>query len=218
MIGFDVSRWQGVIAWKLLRRSHPDLSFCYVRVAGGWDGESPSWRVTDTRAADNLALARRLGLAVGTYLPVDPVGRTPEEAVVQAVAYLSAAGGFLPGNLVPALDIEDPTGDRSEWIADVLRYWRTAVGKACDNRIILYSSAEYFRTHLPTALHDTHGVTVGTWVADYTATPGRPGNTVGDTAVLHQYADTAELDGIAGNVALDAVVTGQHLTDWIMQP
>lgn len=217
-MGFDVSRWQGVIGWKLLRRSHPDLIFCYVRVAGGWEGESPTWRVTDTRAADNLTLARRLGFAVGTYLPLNPVDRSPEEAIVQAVAYLSAAGAFLPGNLVPALDIEDPTGDRSEWVREALRFWRTAVGKVCDNRVILYSAADYFVNYLPTALDDTQGLTVGTWVADYNDTPGHPVTTVGDTAVLHQYAADAELDGIAGDVALDAVVPGRHLTDWIMQP
>jgi len=214
VLGVDVSRWQSDINWMELREQRPDIRFAYVRAGGGLGGDPRRWQhAIDWTAQANKVDAAYCGVAVGGYVPFDPANASPDEAAVEAFTYLTSLGFLEPGCLVPALDIEDSSQDWSAWAGELIQTWRRLTARACDGRVIVYSSGSFFDSYLRTAFNRSDPK-VGAWVAHWNNTPGQTKYTVGGRAVLHQYSAKGTVPGVTGDIDLDTTMPGVRLADW----
>ncbi|HEY8871231.1 MAG TPA: GH25 family lysozyme, partial [Candidatus Limnocylindrales bacterium] len=192
--GVDVSHWQGTIDWTKVAGA--GKAFAMMKAT---DGET----FVDSMYSTNHAGARAAGVRVGAYHFAEP-SSTAAEAIVQADWFVNHIG-YLPGDLVPALDLEVTDGLSASQLQAWVGYWLNEVTAKLGIKPMIYTSPSFWRTYMgDTATFANQGYTV-LWVAHwFVTTPSVPANNWGGHSwTFWQYTNCGTVSGISGCVDLD---------------
>ena len=193
--GIDVSKYQGDIDWKKVKRA--GIDFAMIRC--GYRGYTEGHLNEDIRFAQNVRNAFSSGINVGIYFYSSAI--TVDEAIEEANYVISLINKYNFSESISyplAFDIEDFEGTRNFILS---KEERTQIVKAFCNTIksngynpIIYSYT-YF---LQEKLYLDQLNNFETWIADYY------GNTWYNREFkMWQYTDKGRIDGINGNVDLN---------------
>jgi GH25 family lysozyme M1 (1,4-beta-N-acetylmuramidase) len=192
--GIDVSHYQGAIDWPSVAAA--GKRFAIVQAT---DGET----CLDPMYATNHANARAAGTRVTAYHFAEP-SSTPGEAIVQADWFVNSAA-LLPGDLLPALDLEQTGGlsvsDLQAWVGA----WLGEVYAKLGVRPMIYASPAFWASSMgDTTMFADQGYSV-LWIAHWgTSSPTVPaGNWGGHGWTFWQYSSCGSVAGISGCVDLD---------------
>src|SRR5512141_1045183 len=116
LAGIDVSRWQGVIRWSDVVTDGVDFA-----IAKATEGRFSR----DDQYARNKERAAAFGLPFTAYHYAHP-DRTANDAVLEADNFVDTAH-LGPGNLRPALDLEDAGGMGPRGLKRWVKAWLAAV-------------------------------------------------------------------------------------------
>jgi len=192
----DLSEHNTVTSWSRLaaaRIGRERVIAVILRATYGADG------LDDKFDADRRN-ARQVGLAVGCYHYAYPSG---SDATEEAENFARRVGRLRPGDLRPALDLEEtpadfPLRELAEWARQWNRHTWSRVG-ACP---LFYSNPDFIR-----GMAAKSPIGCGLWPASW----GPNDSTRHPAAapapwrrfVLHQFTSKGELPGIAGRVDLN---------------
>ena len=192
--GIDVSHYQNAINWSLVPGAGKQFVVMQATV-----GET----YVDPTYATNHAGARAVGLPVAAYHFAWPL-TLPNDAVIQADWFAQNAA-LLPGDLVPALDLEQTGGlsptDLQAWVGA----WLGEVYARLGVRPMIYTSPNFWANAMgDTSMFADQGYAV-LWVAHWsTSSPRIPGNSWGGHGwTFWQYSNCGSVAGITGCVDLD---------------
>lgn len=192
--GIDVSRYQNTIDWWQVAGA--GKRFAIMRATLGQTYADPTY-------ATNHAGARAAGLSVAAYHYATP-STDPLDPVLEADWFVQNAA-LLPGDLVPALDIEQNGGlspaNLQAWVAT----WLGQVTARLGVRPMIYTSPNFWKNSMgDTTLFADLGYTV-LWVAHWQVpSPSVPaGNWGGRGWTFWQYDNCGAVPGISGCVDLD---------------
>jgi len=192
--GLDVFHGDGSVDWEAVAKA--GMEFAYVKATEGIT-------VTDSLFAQNWKAMKAAGIMRGAYHFFHPVSSAED----QADHFLKVMADFLPGDLPPALDLEETSATHDEWpgiqsadrIGLVLR-WLKRVEDTTGMKSVIYTRKGWVKDNLPgaEALND-HPL----WVADFksTETPLIPSQWSAWT--FWQFSETGTVPGINSKVDLD---------------
>jgi lysozyme len=192
--GIDVSQYQRAIDWMQVAAG--GKRFAIMRATLGQTYLDPMY-------AANHAGARAAGLQVTAYHFATP-SSSPGDAILEADWFVQNAA-LLPGDLVPALDIEQAGGlavaDLQAWVGAWLGEVYTRLGV----RPMIYTSPNFWKNAMGnTTMFADMGYSV-LWVAHwFVASPSVPANNwSGRGWTFWQYDNCGSVPGISGCVDLD---------------
>lgn len=176
----DVSEYQGVIAWQLVRQAGHTRA--YIKASEGVTGIDPRRHFNATRA-------RACGIKVGFYHYAHP-SNSPR---AEAEHFLRSAGRHMRvGDLVPALDLEVSEGHDyrylNAWKAQWLHIVDAAIG--VPHGTVFYSYYYFWKEMQLFADRPVWGAAYG----NFTPPP---------SWAVWQYSSTGRVKGIRGPVDLD---------------
>jgi lysozyme len=192
----DLSEHNTVTSWDRLasaRVGRERVVGVILRATYGADG------LDDKFVAHRLD-ARAVGLAVGCYHYAYPSGG---DARAEADNFAQRVGALRPGDLRPALDLEEVLGalpfpELEEWAREWNRRVWSTVG-ACP---LFYSNPDFIRRMAPRSR-----IGCGLWLASWGPNDGErhPAQAPAPWRrfVLHQFTSAGELPGVAGRVDLN---------------
>jgi lysozyme len=181
--GIDVSKWQGDVDWKAVRRA--GVRFAYVRVSDGTT-------VLDQTFGRNWREARRAGLLRGAYQYFRP----EEDPIEQADLLLATMGAPRAGDLPPALDVEVSGNVTPRELVRRVSRWVARVRRATGLKPIVYTSA---RDWILLAGNSRRFSSHGLWIAHHDA--DCPNTPTGWRAwTFHQHSKQGTIAGITGPV------------------
>jgi lysozyme len=184
--GVDVSEYQGHVDWALARDA--GVAFAFARVSDGTG-------YPDTEFASNWPSMKAAGVVRGAYQFFRP-GEDPTAQANLFASKLASAGGVLPGDLPPVMDLEATDGELDATIQSRMLTWFSDMQSATGMTPMLYLSPS-FASHAGTGLGE-HAL----WVADW----GVPCPFVPDgwsTWAFWQTSDKGKVAGIPTAVDLD---------------
>ncbi len=194
--GIDISNWQRLIDW--LAVSGTGTTFVFAKATEGTT-------YTDVTFALNRSGAEGIGVRFGAYHFAKPSGSTDAAAVASAVAqadYFLSVAQPLPGELLPALDVEN-AGDLSVarltlWV----QAWLDQVVARTGVRPLVYVSPSFWKTRLgdsPVVAVSGHRLWIAHWTKD--ALPILPGASWGGLGwSFWQWSNCQKIAGIVGCV------------------
>jgi GH25 family lysozyme M1 (1,4-beta-N-acetylmuramidase) len=192
--GIDVSHHQDVIDWAQVAAS--GVRFAIAKATEGQTYVDPMY-------AANKAGAQANGIAFTAYHFARPDAE-PNDAILEADHFVDVAQ-LLPGNLVPALDIERTGGLTQAELTQWILTWLGRVTERLGVRPMVYTSPNGWanRTGDTTAVADA-GYTV-LWVAHWdVSAPTLPANGWrGYGWTFWQYGNCGAVPGIVGCVDTD---------------
>lgn len=178
----DVSRWQGLINWDVLKTEVDAVSI----KAGGSDGGM----YVDGMFARNRDEARRVGIPHWFYW-YKGGGGSPEE---QAAYFIQAIGGLKPGEGVVLDDENEPSVN-----IDFDGRFADKVKELTGLNVVLYSNQGRFTGNLQ-PIKDRN---IGAWSAKYGTNSGNPEPPAAAAGILSvikwQYTSRAVLRAVTGN-------------------
>ena len=181
--GVDVSYYQGNVDWTKVKTS--GRTFAFARVSDGLN-------YPDTKFAANWPAMKAAGVVRGTYQFFRPA-QDPAAQAKLLVDKIKAAGGLVPGDLPPVLDIESADGQTAAVVQAKAKTWLTAVKTALGVEPIVYTAA-FMSPTIGTSL-----APYKLWVANYTTTcPTMPDGWTFWS--FWQNSDKGSVSGISGNV------------------
>lgn len=192
--GVDVSHWQGTINWASVAGA--GKRFAVIKAT-----ESTTY--VDDKYATNHANARANGIRTGAYHFAQP-STTSGDAKAEADWFVGHMN-LLPGDLNPALDLEQSNGlsvsALQAWVKTFLDevYLKTGI------RPMIYTSPSFWRTYMG----DTRSIADAgysiLWVAHWGVTsPSVPGSNWGGKGwTFWQYSSNTTVPGISGDVDHD---------------
>ena len=192
--GIDVSHHQGAIDWPSVAAA--GKRFAVVQAT---DGET----CLDPMYATNHASARAVGTLVTAYHFAEP-SSSPDEAILQADWFVNNAA-LLPGDLVPALDLERTDGLSAGALQAWVGAWVGEVYAKLGVRPMIYSSPSFWANSMgDTTMFADQGYSV-LWIAHWgTSSPTVPASNWGGHGwTFWQYSSTGSTAGISGRVDLD---------------
>ena len=192
--GIDVSHHQGAIDWPSVEAA--GTRFAIVQAT---DGET----CLDPMYATNHASARAVGTLVTAYHFAEP-SSSPDEAILQADWFVNNAA-LLPGDLVPALDLERTGGLSAGALQAWVGAWLGEVYAKLGVRPMIYSSPSFWANSMgDTTMFADLGYSV-LWIAHWgTSRPTVPASNWGGHGwTFWQYSSTGSTAGISGRVDLD---------------
>jgi len=192
--GVDVSTHQGAIDWSQVAGA--GKRFAAMKATEGQTYLDPTY-------AANHAGARAAGLPTSAYHFAYPL-RLPNDPVIQADWFVQNAA-ILPGDLVPALDLERTGGLSVAELQDWVGAWLAEVTAKLGVRPMIYTSPSFWKTSMgDTTIFADQGYTV-LWVAHwFMSSPTAPAASWGGRGwTFWQYSDCGSVPGIAGCVDLD---------------
>jgi len=201
LVGIDVSHWQGSVDWPTVHAA--GVGFAYLKATEGTT-------FVDDAFAVNRANAAASGIPLGAYHFARP-SATPGDATAEADHFLDVATPA-PGDLVPALDLEDDGG----LAPDALTVWTLQFVARVRERLgvapAVYVSPAFWTTSLDDAIV-VAGWGSPLWIAHWqAASPRIPANGwQGRGWTLWQWSTRGLVTGIPGEVDLD-VLAGRDLT------
>jgi GH25 family lysozyme M1 (1,4-beta-N-acetylmuramidase) len=192
--GIDVSRYQDAIDWAGVASA--GKRFAIMRATLGDTYLDPTY-------ATNHAGARAAGLQVSAYHFATP-SSSPGDAALEADWFVRNAA-LLPGDLVPALDLEQTGGlavsDLQAWVGT----WLGEVTARLGVRPMIYTSPNFWKNSMgDTTMFADQGYSV-LWIAHWaTSSPTVPAaNWGGQGWTFWQYSNCGSVTGISGCVDLD---------------
>lgn len=194
--GVDISHHNEVTDWAAVKSNG---------VTFGWAKTSQGTEFLDPARQQHIAGFRSIGARTSGYhyaMPGDA-----EAQVKTFVACLNAERLLEPGNLVPALDVEDKTlrSTGNQFTVDFIRAYRALSGQ---RKIVVYANLDWFVNILRPFEWADNDVIL--WIARYGFRIGYPGWAHPRLGV-HQYTSTGGVRGIVGNVDCDATMPGWTL-------
>lgn len=193
ILGIDVSHFNGRVVWPAVAGS--DVRFAYVKATEGR-------ALIDARFAENISGARAAGLIRGAF----HYGHPGSSAEAQARHFAQVVGNAQPGDLPPALDLEE-SDERSP--AEVIAWARTFVSTAEDlfGRPLMIYIGQMWRHFLGDPIV-AELATRPLWTARYgLEMPHVPRNWIAWT--IWQFTD-----GVDGDVRQVPGVSGRVDCDW----
>jgi lysozyme len=197
--GIDVSSNQGQVDWTAVKRAGKAFAFARATIGG---------HQLDSQFATNWQRMRDAGIIRGAYHFFWP--STPWQD--QAELFTKTIGSLSPGDLPPALDLEEAMakGDSSKHDAwqDVavdqrlfaVQSWLDAVQQAHGRRPMIYTRQNFIEPLFGDGI--TTLAASGLWIAHYkVAAPRTPSTWASWT--FWQYLDTGSVEGVHGNVDCD---------------
>jgi GH25 family lysozyme M1 (1,4-beta-N-acetylmuramidase) len=191
--GVDVSDWQGDIDWKQVHDA--GISVAYLKATEGKDFVASTFAKNREGTAAN-------GIVSGAYdfaKPGSSGGDVVADAQAEAKHFLDTAG-VKPGDLIPALDLEDAGNLNGQQLAQWVQTWADTVKAATGVTPIVYSSPSFWNEHV-----DNGGNVSGSyklWVANWgTDNPTIPNGWQAWNG--WQYTSDGEVAGINGRVDRD---------------
>jgi GH25 family lysozyme M1 (1,4-beta-N-acetylmuramidase) len=212
--GIDVSRFQGPIDWATVAGSGIRFAFVQASRGNGTDcAVRPEHCGPDPFYAINYANAKAVGIRVGPYHRAFATGANLAEARADAISeadvYLAMVGTLVPGDLLPALDVESPfTGLTPKRLRTWVRVWLKRVRARLGVKPMIYTNATSWG-----ATGDTREFAKARyplWVADWAVSkPSVPArNWAGRGHSVWQYTSSGTVPGISGRVDLDRLRVG----------
>jgi GH25 family lysozyme M1 (1,4-beta-N-acetylmuramidase) len=192
--GIDISQYQQAIDWPQVAGA--GKRFAVMRATLGQTSVDPTY-------ATNHAGARAAGLQVTAYHFATP-STSPGDAVLEADWFTQNAA-LLPGDLVPALDLEQTGGlsatDLQAWVGA----WLGEVYARLGVRPMIYTSPNFWTSSMgDTTMFADQGYAV-LWVAHwFVPNVYVPANDWGGHSwTFWQYDDCGSVPGVSGCVDLD---------------
>lgn len=191
--GIDVSKWQATIDWAAVKGGG-QVQFAIARATHGIN-------VIDEQFDANFKGIKAQGLIRGVYQYFEP----GQDAIQQAdlmLQMINDAGGLLPTDLPPVLDLEATGSQTPATIQQQALAWLQHVEAKTGKKPLVYTAAYFAQTNLGTALA---GYPV--WIANYKYTttgacPLMPDNAWSSWRIW-QYSDKGSVSGISGAVDLN---------------
>jgi lysozyme len=192
--GFDVSHHNGSVDWA--GAAAGGMQFAYAKATEGAT-------VTDSKFAENWSAMREAGVVRGAYHFFHPA----TDPVLQANHFLTVMGPLLPGDLPPALDLEETSQTSDEWPTipagsrlALVQQWIDAVETATGMKPVIYTRSGWIKQFLTdaAALAD-----YPLWIADYKVhdTPVIPPQW--STWAFWQFSASGTVAGVSGGVDVD---------------
>ncbi len=192
--GMDVSRYQGTIDWTAVAGA--GKRFVIMKATQGETYADPTY-------ATNHAAARAVGIPVAAYHFADP-SSDPNDAVIQADWFANNAA-LLPGDMIPALDLEETGGLSVSALQAWVGAWLGEVYAKLGVRPMIYTSPNFWINSMGnTTMFADQGYAV-LWIAHWgTSSPTVPANNwSGHGWTFWQYSNCGTVAGISGCVDLD---------------
>ena len=192
--GMDVSHYQGTINWPAVAST--GKRFVVMKVTEGQTYVDPTY-------AANHAAARAAGLLVSAYHFANP-SSSANDAVLEADWFVNNAA-LLPGDLVPALDLEQTGGLSTPALQAWVGAWLGEVYAKLGVRPMIYTSPTFWTNNMgDTSMFADAGYSV-LWIAHWgTTSPRVPANNWGGHGwTFWQYSNCGTVLGISGCVDLD---------------
>jgi len=192
--GIDVSHYQATIDWTGVTSA--GKRFAIMKATEGQTNVDPMYAV-------NHAAARAAGLPVAAYHFAFPLS-SPDDAVLQADWFAQNAT-LLPGDLVPALDLERTGGLSTSALQAWVGAWLGDVYAKLGVRPMIYTSPSFWANSMGnTTMFADQGYAV-LWIAHWsTSSPTVPANNWGGHGwTFWQYSNCGSVTRISGCVDLD---------------
>ena len=196
LAGIDVSNWQHQIDW--LAVSGTGTRFVFAKATEGTT-------YTDTTFALNRPGAKGIGLRFGAYHFARPAGSTDAAAVASATAqadYFLSLAQPVPGELLPALDLESTGGLSSPRLGLWVQAWLDQVVARTGWKPVVYVSPSFWKTRLgdsPVVAAAGHRLWIAHWTME--TLPILPGASWGGLGwSFWQWSNCQRIAGIAGCV------------------
>lgn len=194
--GIDVSKYQGVINWKMLAKDKR-IKFVYIRAV------TRQCKV-DERYRLNMGQARKVGIKVGSYHFL-----TSRYSIDRQFKTFLAAAKPSQQNLIPMLDVE--SGHFNGWsrlqVRDSVAKFCRLVEKHYGCKPMIYSNQNAYNYYL--APHFNEHIL---YIANYHYYPVIKGEK-NHSHNLWQYSDRGHVRGIKGYVDLCKFTNGTQLKD-----
>lgn len=187
VFGIDVSQYQANINWDKLFENH-QIDFVIVRATMGENK-------TDSKFTKNWKALKNLKVIKGAYHYYRP----DENSSLQAKNFIKNVK-LEKGDLPPVLDIEKYSRVQSiNSLKNGLLNWLTIVEKHYETTPILYT---YNKFYVSTIKTDSRFDKYPVWIAWYNIN-GDP-NTIVNDWIFWQFTEKGLLEGIEGNVDINA--------------
>lgn len=177
--GIDLSHYQGKVFWETVGETK--MAYVYLKATEGGD------RIDD-RYKENIDLAHRYGLKVGSYHFYRP-------KIAQQTQLANFMTQCRPGDqdLLPMIDIETRSGLGKEEFRDSLFKFLDLVEKAYKQKPLVYTYTNFYDVNLVGTLKDYKVM-----IAQYTTR--EPVLSDGFEYIMWQYTGKGHLNGINGYV------------------
>jgi len=194
--GIDVSSHQGLVDWDAIRQS--GLAFSFVRATLGAHS-------ADSQFAGNWTRARAAGVLRGAYHFFWPLASASD----QADHFVEVIGRPVPGDLPPALDLEEAILQQNPhqdvWTTvppdnrlPMILGWLAAVEHALGVKPVIYSRQNFLEGLLGDGIDELADHRL--WIAHYTKAKGPRIPSAWTGWTFWQYAEDGSADGIKGAV------------------
>lgn len=188
--GMDVSHYQGTVFWEAVGNNSRQY-FVYLKASEGGDN-------TDRRYLENIELARRYGLKVGSYHFYRP--RRPQ---YEQLRNFRAQCRPQDQDLVPMIDVEVTAGLSRQALCDSLHKFLRLVEQEYRQKPVLYTYRNFYNTYLYDEFDDYL-----LWIAQYN-TDYEPCLRDGRDIFAWQYTEKGRINGITGYVDKNRLM-GNH--------
>lgn len=133
--GIDLSHYQGNVFWETIG-DNSKMAYVYLKATEGGDN-------IDAKYAQNIELAHKYGLKVGSYHFYRP-------KIEQSVQLKNFMSQCRPGDqdLIPMIDIETKSGLATEEFCDSLKKFLVLVEKAYKQKPLLYTFTNFYNNYL----------------------------------------------------------------------
>jgi len=201
LLGIDVSSNQGPIDWEAASKAK--FSFAFLRATIGA-------HTSDQMFAVNWMAIRGRGLIRGAYHSFWPL----TSAADQADKYIATVGALAPGDLPPAIDLEeaylkkDTNHDHEFWKTiprderlPMILGWLTRVESAVGRKPIIYSRDDFLENLLGENIRELAPYPL--WIAHYTDAPQPRIPSAWRNWTFWQYTEDGTVSGVSGKVDID---------------
>ena len=173
--GIDISHYQGTVFWETVgQNSH--MAYVYIKCSEG------SERI-DERYVQNIELAHRYGLKVGSYHFF-----RPRMNLTQQLKNFMAQCRPGDQDLIPMIDIETNSNMGNQAFCDSVQKFLVMVSEAYHQRPLVYTYQNFYNKHLAGKIDD-----YPLFIAKYTEP--EPVLSDGRDYILWQYTGKGRLNG-----------------------
>jgi len=184
--GVDVSKYQGTINWSSVKSA--GVVFGIARMSDGLN-------YPDGDFAANWKAMKAQGIVRGVYQYFEPA-QDPTKQANMLLSAVENAGGFMPEDLPPVMDIETAGGQSPSTIQKHMQTWLDVIEKAVGRRPLIYTAA-FMSSNIGSGFGK-----YPLWVANWGVTcPTMPSGW--SNWKFWQNADNGSVSGISGNVDMD---------------
>lgn len=178
--GIDLSHYQGDVFWEAVGEN-TKMAYVYLKATEGGD-----W--IDKKYEDNIVLAHRYGLKVGSYHFYRP--QTDQSMQLENFKVQCRPG---EQDLIPMIDIETTGGLSSKEFCDSLFKFLKLVEEAYKQKPLLYTFTNFYNRHLVGKIDDYKLM-----IAQYTSE--EPSLADDRDFTMWQYTGKGRINGVSGYV------------------